>query len=218
MNKMTGGQLTQIYNIATQQECGQEQTQFLIEKGYLADFFAGKWQEVNRGDFRKLGHLAPEDFGVEVMSLLRPLGITITIPAQPECVVAQCFTDQSVFAYRDSNFDTLLPETLPTSAETKVVGYELTKLLTEADLEKAGGKFTNLSQIENLILRTKKGENTGLITNGGANIFFLEVGNSVFVVGTRRRSGGWDVGCYRFHAGLEWDAGGRFFSPATLTP
>lgn len=62
---MTGGQLTQIYNIATQQGCGEDGVQFLIESGYLADFFAGKWNEVNRTDFRKLAKLAPEDFGVE---------------------------------------------------------------------------------------------------------------------------------------------------------
>lgn len=65
MKNMTGGQLTQIYNIATQQGCGQDEVQFLIESGYMADFFAGRWQEVNRTDFRKLGRLAPEDFGVK---------------------------------------------------------------------------------------------------------------------------------------------------------
>jgi hypothetical protein len=65
MKKMTGGQLTQIYNIATQQGCGEDGVQFLIESGYLADFFAGKWNEVNRTDFRKLAKLAPEDFGVK---------------------------------------------------------------------------------------------------------------------------------------------------------
>jgi hypothetical protein len=65
MKKMTGGQLTQIYNIATQQDCGEEGIQFLIESGYLPDFFAGKWNEVNRTDFRKLAKLAPEDFAVK---------------------------------------------------------------------------------------------------------------------------------------------------------
>jgi hypothetical protein len=65
MEKITGGQLTQIYHIATQQECGLEKLQFLIQSGFLADFFAGNWQQVNRDEFRELAHLAPEDFGVK---------------------------------------------------------------------------------------------------------------------------------------------------------
>lgn len=64
-NNMTGGQLTQIYTIATQQGCGQDAVQFLIESGYMADFFAGRWQEVDRTQFRKIAKLAPEDFGVK---------------------------------------------------------------------------------------------------------------------------------------------------------
>jgi hypothetical protein len=54
-NNMTGGQLTQIYTIATQQGCGQEEAQSLIESGHMAAFFAGRrGEDVNRTDFRKL--------------------------------------------------------------------------------------------------------------------------------------------------------------------
>jgi hypothetical protein len=42
MKKMSGGQLTQIYDIA------------------------GKWQNTDRANFRKLGGLAPEDFGIKL--------------------------------------------------------------------------------------------------------------------------------------------------------
>ena len=38
---MTGGQLAQIYTIATQQDCGKEGIQSLIESGKLAEFFKG---------------------------------------------------------------------------------------------------------------------------------------------------------------------------------
>lgn len=59
-NKMTAGQLTQIYTIATQQGCDSDKVQALIESGYMADFFAGEWDNVTRSDFRSLGGLIPE--------------------------------------------------------------------------------------------------------------------------------------------------------------
>ena len=136
------------------------------------------------------------------------------ISKMPKCPVAHCFTDK-VFAYHDSDFDNWLPKTLPVSEETKVVGYELTKLTTEADMAKVGGMFINLLQIEDLILRTEKGEKTGLVTDGYANIFFLQVGVSVFSVLAFRYSVGWRVDCYPFDARRGWRAGSRFFSSAT---
>lgn len=210
---MTGGQLTQIYNIATQQSCGQNGIQFLIKSGYMADFFAGKWQEENRSDFRKLGRLAPEDFGINTN--LRNLGLTITLPAQPECKTAECFTGDKVFVYRNADFDNWLPATLPATAEVAVNGYKFTKVTTEAEMMKVGKPFTNLTQIENLILRTEKGEETGLITNGCANLFFLKVDATVFTVFASRGSVGWSVCLLRFFARNEWSAESRFFSPAT---
>jgi hypothetical protein len=59
--KMTGGQLAQTYTIATQQGCGQAQTQFLIENGYMADFFAGDWRNIDREALSALGHSVPKD-------------------------------------------------------------------------------------------------------------------------------------------------------------
>ncbi|KKU58673.1 MAG: hypothetical protein UX81_C0018G0015 [Parcubacteria group bacterium GW2011_GWA2_47_12] len=148
---------------------------------------------------------------------LKRLPGTIIVPAQPKCIVAQCFTDKSVFAYRDSNFDSpqWLPKTLPASCEVAVAVYELTETTEEADMEKVGGRFTNLLQIENLILRTEKGENTGFTINGYTNIFFLQVDASVFAVRADRRVGWWYVGLYRFCARHEWYAEDRFFSHAT---
>jgi hypothetical protein len=58
---MTGGQLCQIYNIARQHGRTEEEIQFLIEGGYMADFFAGKWDKVNRIDLHILAGLLPTD-------------------------------------------------------------------------------------------------------------------------------------------------------------
>ena len=154
-------------------------------------------------------------FLAENTSSLRDLGLTLTILIQPECVVAKCFTNKNIFAYRDSNFDNQewLPKTLLASSATKVTGYELTDTTTEAEMAKIGRKFTNLLQIEDLILRTEKGENTGLITNGCANIFFLQVVASVFMVLAYRNDDRWNVNLNRFNARNEWNAENRFFSP-----
>ncbi|OHA19340.1 MAG: hypothetical protein A3C08_01540 [Candidatus Taylorbacteria bacterium RIFCSPHIGHO2_02_FULL_47_18] len=146
---------------------------------------------------------------------LKRLPGTVIVSAQPRCIVAKCFTDKSVFAYRDYNFNSWLPKTLPVSVEIGVSGYELTDTTTEAEMAKVGKKFTNLSQIENLILRTEKGENHGLVTNGYANIFFLQVGASVFMVHAYRYDDRWSLCLYRFSARNAWYAESRFFSPAT---
>ena len=151
----------------------------------------------------------------ESESSLQNISITLSVPKQSQCTAANCFADKSIFVYRDPNFDSLLPQTMPASQEVKVSGVELTKTTTEAELAKIGNHFTNLSQIENLILRTKNAENTGLITNGYANIFFLQVGVSVFTVLARRLHDGWYVYLCCFRAGNECHAGHRFFSSAT---
>lgn len=64
MKNMTGGQLTQIYNIATQQGCGQDEIQSLIESGCMADFFTGRWQ--------KTDHAGPKFIWLSKLSTLKP--------------------------------------------------------------------------------------------------------------------------------------------------
>lgn len=148
-------------------------------------------------------------------SSLRSLGIAIKVPRQPKCTVADCFADKKIFECRDTDFDNLLPTTLPASKAASVSGYELTKYTKEKTLLKVGKGFTNLKQMEDLILRTENGENTGLVTNGNANLFFLKIGATVFTVRAYRYSDGWGVLLDRFSAGYEWDAEFRFFSPTT---
>lgn len=129
--------------------------------------------------------------------------------------MANCFTDKSIFAYRDSDFDSWLPKTLTASSEVEATGCELAETTMEEDMAKVGKKFTNLLQIEDLILRTEKGEHTGLVTNCYANIFFLQVDSSVFTVCAGRDDDGWSVLLDRFDAGSGWRSGHRFFSSAT---
>ncbi|MFA6552174.1 MAG: hypothetical protein WCT19_01585 [Candidatus Paceibacterota bacterium] len=71
MSDISAGQLTQIYNIAKQQGCEFGLIQWLIEKGYLADFFAAPWQRngysdtgVDRTEFRRSLCLDPQEVKV----------------------------------------------------------------------------------------------------------------------------------------------------------
>ena len=146
---------------------------------------------------------------------LKLLGIVVAIPRMPKCVVANCFTSKPIFAHRDPDFDTFLPKKLATSRSVKVMGYKLTKVITEAEMERVGGKFTNLLQIEDLIFRTERGEKTNLATDGNTSIFLLKVGISVFTVRAYRSSVGWGVYCIRFRPEFGWYDEHRFFSLTT---
>lgn len=153
---------------------------------------------------------------VKLPDSLKQMPGTIRVPKQPKCIIANCFTDK-IFAHRDPDFDSWLPKTLPVSVEVEVSGYELTDTITEEEMAKVGKKFTNLLQIKNLILRTEKGENTRLLTNGYTNIFFLQVDTSVFVVAAYRSFGGWRVGLDRFRATCGWFCRASVFLPRNLS-
>ena len=145
----------------------------------------------------------------KVPDSLEPLGTVVAIPRMPKCVVARCFTNKAVFANRDSDFDRLLPEKLSASEEVIAVRYKLTNATTERQLSRVGGKFTNLRQIEDLILRTKK------CRNNFFHVFLLKVGISVFTILAQRRHGGWFVCCDRLGPWTTWFLDGHFFSLAT---
>jgi len=159
---------------------------------------------------KTLTNTAPKS--VKLPSGLKSLGITLTIPAQKKCVVARCFTNKNVFCKRDSDFDSLLPKTLTASGEVKAMAYNLTETIREAELVKIGKHFTNLSQIKDLILRTERGENTGLSKQVDSNVFFLEVGGSVFTVEAYRVYNGWWMNCFRFDRRRAWYAWSFLFS------
>lgn len=77
---MTAGQLTQLYTIATQHGCGADKIQFLIESGFLADFFAGNWKDTDREMFRAICKLSPADFGVFPRTMTIKLGTGLKTP------------------------------------------------------------------------------------------------------------------------------------------
>ncbi len=194
---VTASQVESVRKMANEKNVGRAKFQGALDDGRVSRFL---------DDLKTDGVIAAS---------VRRLNIPITLPAQPACTVAKCFTDTSVFAYRDSDLDNWLPHTLPASKKTSVSVAELVKTTTEAELIKVGKPFTNLLQIEDLILRTEKDEKTGLLTNGYASIFFLKVDNSVFTVYAHRRVDGWPVRLRRFLVDREWAAELRFFSPAT---
>lgn len=178
--------------------------------------YNGGWNIENQKEGKQVKTLIKSARKISKIPLsLRPLGITVKIPEQSECSVIDCFTHKKVSAYWSAVFYNLLLATMPASEKVSVRGYKLTKLTTEAELAKCSTLFTNLKQIENLILRTEKGENTGLDTNRGTNIFFLEVGKLVFTVNADRFFDGWSVNLHRFGPGSAWNGGSRCFAPAT---
>jgi|GEM_PF-5960688 len=197
---------------------------YLLDKTPLVylSYFKGRWW-IDWYTTKKKGNgmKTLKKRGTERVKLpagLTSLGITLVIPKQPKCRVVDCFTDQSVFVFRNADFDNLLPQTLSASGKVSVVGYELTRFITEAKLAQVeGGRFTNLRQIEDLILRTERGESTGLLTtNNYTNIFFMEVGTFVLTVRAHRRNSGvWDAYPYPFSPWMKLHGGHRFFSIAT---
>src|SRR3989338_5091283 len=106
---------------------------------------------------------------------LKPLEIRVSIPPMRECPTDQCFRDKSLFGHRDHLFDTL-PPVLEPSAELAVTAFEALREFAESpDYFALYQPFSNLFQIENLVRRSKYGEETGLaLDNNYANMFFLK--------------------------------------------
>lgn len=194
---VTTSQTESVRKMANEKKIGRARFQEALDDGRISRFL----------DNLKVGAV--------IIASLQDFGLTLSVPAQPECAIVDCFTNREVFVHRDPDFDNLLPATLPASGQISVNGYELTEVTAEAELATVGKPFTNLTQIDDLILRTESGENTGLITNAYANLFFLQVDASVFTVYAYRGSDGWSVYCYRFNPRGGRDAGFRFFSPET---
>ncbi len=155
--------------------------------------------------------------------------VGVIIPAKPAMLVANCFTGKHI-AWRDDDLDKWLAKTVPAKGEGKVSYFQLPRNMqnrelaaevvgksgTEEELKKflkEQGKTYHLAQVDDLLIRTDRGEETGLLTNGWANLFFIEDENgAVFVLGARRHDGGWNVRVGDFAYGGWWFAGFRCFS------
>jgi hypothetical protein len=138
----------------------------------------------------------------------------------------------SRYYHRDSDLDGLLSAQQEAGAAGKVSVYQLEREMAfkgvaqallgvdEAsidDLAKgliAGGHTVVPSQIEALIERTEQGEDTGLITDGYGNFFFVQdkKGSVSGVVVYRDDDGPWNVRVYRLDYGRRWRVEDRFFS------
>ena len=164
-----------------------------------------------------------------VKSVLKSLK-TITVGATKTKPTTNCFTDTARYYYRDNDLDRYLPKNQSDQAESQFGVLPLTEtttfkefaesvlgtqgdLKTLAKLLQQRGYTTTLPAIEALIERQESGEDTGLLTNGWANFFFVdnEDGESVSVVGVGRCGSRWYVIQRSFGGGCGGLAGRRFF-------
>jgi len=161
---------------------------------------------------------------------------TVAVPAVAGKETANCFTDESRYAYRDSDLDAWLPINQPAQLAGKFSVQRLTRGGTfksavesflgmtaeipvlAAELKKRG-HVTTLAVIESLIERQENGEDVGLRTDGWWDFFFVEDGEGgVSVVYAHRDDfGQWDVCVDRLAYGNVWGDGDRFFFRNTDT-
>ncbi len=143
--------------------------------------------------------------------------------------VAECFTNKSLFYYRDGDLDKWLPATLPTKvgslSHKETTGGQTFRQMAEAITGTSGksdeelakllveqGKTCSLQQIEDAIVRHEAGDKSdGLLDNGRANFFFVWSGSAMVVVSADRLDGGWNVRVDSFGLGFRWYAGYRVF-------
>lgn len=161
-------------------------------------------------------------------ALLKPLASGVSIPATPAVKIVDCFkVGDGVYAYRDSDFDRLLPKEIPAVSAGNASTFKFAKELNfqemaEAHLGITGshdelkgaligqGKCFSPKQIDELIRLCGKGDNPlKLRTDGWLNLFPMQVGDDVFAVYAFRYSGGWDVYLRGFASADRWSARSR---------
>ncbi|MEK7162238.1 MAG: hypothetical protein AAB730_00075, partial [Patescibacteria group bacterium] len=110
-------------------------------------------------------------------NLLKLVSSGVPIPEAPAAKTADCFkVGDGVFAYRDSDFDRWLPETIPAASAGNALTLELAEELNFQEIFKTHlgitssldelkkalikqGKCWSLKQIDGLIRQCEKGEN-----------------------------------------------------------
>lgn len=111
-------------------------------------------------------------------------------------------------------------EPTPSGTEFKLASFQLTKYLSDEEIEAALPKEHIFSETEvsailaSLISKQSKGEEGALLNNGNWNLFYTPA----FVVFVYWDSGSsdWSVGSWR-RDGRRWYEGHRVFSPATVS-
>ncbi len=144
--------------------------------------------------------------------------------------IGKCFTGKR-WDYRDGDIDRWLPAQQPAQAACSAGIYQLqnpqgtilremaaaalkvgpgTALDLLAKALKEQGLTFMLPAIEQMVERQEDGEDTGLRTDGYANLFFVENSDgSVSVLYVRRRGGRWDASVRRLGGDGGWRAGRR---------
>jgi hypothetical protein len=162
--------------------------------------------------------------------LLEVIATGTPIPAVGPCNIADCFTNRSVFTYRDPDLDTWFFKEIPSVPSGAATTYQLVKDVptlsqtarfvlgettndpdTLAKLLVERGKTFSPKQVEDLVSRRECSDRTpGLIDNGCANFFFVhDAQNRVCVLGIDRSADGWGVGVYGVEYEFGWGAGTR---------
>jgi hypothetical protein len=130
-----------------------------------------------------------------------------------------CFRGIEI-AWRDSDFDTYLPEEMPEVEGGEVTGFQLEKNMTFKEMSTKylstdsihPQHVFSLTQIESVLRENDEGKNANLLTNGYSNLFpVADSEGTLFFVYAARRSDGWHVLVNRFVNASQWFAGDRVF-------
>ena len=208
-------------------------TNALLKKATKGDFFA-KVLLVLEGKAEIVmiaADKAAETIIQKVTNLLRLVKETEVSDMEAK-KMSESFVVGSRYYHRDSDLDGWLSAQQEAGASGKVSVYQLEREMTFKEVAQAllgvdeasigelaegliaGGHTVVPSQIEALIERTEQGEDTGLITDGYGNFFFVQdKKGSVSVVNVRRLDVGlWYVDVYRLDCEGRSDVEDRFFS------
>ncbi|QQG42610.1 MAG: hypothetical protein HYW15_00055 [Candidatus Giovannonibacteria bacterium] len=188
------------------------------------------WEQELKKFLRQEPCWAPIQKNKEPMpQLLKLIASGVSISEAPAVKTVDCFKiGDGVFAYRDSDFDRWLPETVPAVGAGTASTLELAKEPTFQEMTAANlgapcnsvnelkraliekGRCWSPKQIDELIRNCEKGKNPlKLRTDGYASIFFIEVGGNVFAVFAFRHSDGWRVGILEFAHADRWNVENR---------
>ncbi|MDO8589902.1 MAG: hypothetical protein Q7R69_01345 [bacterium] len=165
------------------------------------------------------GHLGTAlEQAINMMLVLEPRGSTTVTLTEEHDPVGFYLTRSGLYIWDDFWTDVVL-RAKPTVAGTtfRVESYDMMQCAADKVIEGALPKVHLFNEtglcaiVAGLIARQLKGEKGELVNNGCSNLLYLHscVVDVCWSVGFRE----WDVHAWR-RDGVEWDAGGRVFSPA----
>jgi hypothetical protein len=192
----------------------------------------GQWAIHNIAEAINLFVEAVKNRAKKAPPMIVPIATEIIVPPTDTCRSKDCFSDASIFSYRDPDIDTWLFNNLPAVSCGNGTNYKLISkginfrgmaqaILDEttADITKLAtllvesNKTFSLKQVEYIHVLYSRGENRfNLLVNGCANFFFTHDENrNVFILHTNLHLGSWHVTVYRLNGGGGWDAGHQVF-------